>query len=200
MVGTAFNHPLDDINCALCGQCINACPVGALSEKDDTAKVWAALADENKHCIVQFSPAVRIAISEEFGIPMGEISTGKTVAALRRLGFDKVFDTNWSADLTIMEEGNELLQRIQNGGVLPQITSCSPGWIKYCEHHYPDQLDHLSSAKSPQQMFGAIAKTYYAEKAGIDPATIFSCSVMPCTAKKYECARPEMNSSGYTRC
>ena len=196
-VGTAFNHPLDDINCALCGQCINACPVGALSEKDDTAKVWAALADENKHCIVQFSPAVRIAISEEFGIPMGEISTGKTVAALRRLGFDKVFDTNWSADLTIMEEGNELLQRIQNGGVLPQITSCSPGWIKYCEHHYPDQLDHLSSAKSPQQMFGAIAKTYYAEKAGIDPATIFSCSVMPCTAKKYECARPEMNSSGY---
>jgi len=196
-VGPAFMHPMDDINCSLCGQCINACPVGALTEKDDTAKVWAALADENKHCVVQFSPAVRVAISEEFGLPMGAISTGKMVAALRRLGFDKVFDTNWSADLTIMEEGNELLHRIQNGGVLPMITSCSPGWVKYCEHHYPDQLDHLSSAKSPQAMFGAIVKTYYANLAGVDPATIFSCSVMPCTAKKYEAARPELADSGY---
>ncbi len=196
-VGPAFGHNLDDINCALCGQCVNVCPTGALSEKDDTGKVWQALADETKHTIVQFSPAVRIAISEEFGLPMGTISTGKMVAALRRLGFDKVFDTNWSADLTIMEEGNELLDRLQNGGVLPMITSCSPGWIKFCEHHFPDQLDHLSSAKSPQAMFGAMVKTYYPQTEGIDPASIYSVSVMPCTAKKFEAARPELCDSGY---
>lgn len=196
-VGPAFGHNLDDINCALCGQCVNVCPTGALSEKDDTGKVWAALADENKHTVVQFSPAVRIAISEEFGLPMGTISTGKMVAALRRLGFDKVFDTNWSADLTIMEEGNELLDRLQNGGVLPMITSCSPGWIKFCEHHFPDQLDHLSTAKSPQAMFGAMVKTYYPQTEGIDPASIYSVSVMPCTAKKFEAARPELCDSGY---
>lgn len=196
-VGPAFGHPLDDINCTLCGQCINVCPVGALSEKDDTAKVWAALADETKHTIVQFSPAVRIAISEEFGLPMGTISTGKMVAALRHLGFNKVFDTNWSADLTIMEEGNELLDRLKNGGILPMITSCSPGWVKYCENHYPDQLGHLSSAKSPQGMFGAMVKTYYPEVEGVDPASIYSVSVMPCTAKKFEAARPELADSGY---
>lgn len=196
-VGPAFGHSLDDINCALCGQCVNVCPTGALSEKDDTAKVWAALNDETKHTIVQFSPAVRITISEEFGLPMGAISTGKMVAALRRLGFDKVFDTNWSADLTIMEEGHELLDRLQNGGVLPMITSCSPGWVKFCEHHFPDQLDHLSTAKSPQAMFGAMVKTYYPETEGIDPASIYSVSVMPCTAKKFEAARPELADSGY---
>lgn len=196
-VGPAFGHSLDDINCTLCGQCINVCPVGALAEKDDTQKVWDALADEQKHTIVQFSPAVRIAISEEFGLPMGTISTGKTVAALRRLGFDKVFDTNWSADLTIMEEGTELLDRLQNGGKLPMITSCSPGWVKFCENHFPEQLGHLSSAKSPQQMFGAMVKTYYPETEGINASSIYSVSIMPCTAKKYEAARPEMNDSGF---
>lgn len=196
-VGPAFGHPLDDINCTLCGQCINVCPVGALAEKDDTQKVWDALADDDRHTVVQFSPAVRIAIGEEFGLPMGTISTGKTAAALRRLGFDKVFDTNWSADLTIMEEGNELLDRLKNGGKLPMITSCSPGWVKYCENHFPEQLGHLSSAKSPQQMFGAMVKTYYPATDGIDASKIFSASIMPCTAKKFEAARPEMNSSGY---
>ena len=196
-VGPAFGHALDDINCSLCGQCINVCPVGALTEKDDTQKVWDALADDSKHVVVQFSPAVRIAISEEFGLPMGEISTGKLVAALRRMGFNKVFDTNWSADLTIMEEGNELLHRLQNGGTLPMITSCSPGWVKFCENHFPGELDHLSSAKSPQQMFGAMVKTYYPETDGLNAADIYSVSIMPCTAKKFEAARPEMNSSGY---
>ena len=196
-VGPAFGHALDDINCTLCGQCINVCPVGALTEKDDTQKVWNALADDSKHVVVQFSPAVRIAISEEFGLPMGTISTGKLVAALRRMGFNKVFDTNWSADLTIMEEGNELLHRLQNGGTLPMITSCSPGWVKYCENHFPGELDHLSSAKSPQQMFGAMVKTYYPQTDGLNAADIYSVSIMPCTAKKFEAARPEMNSSGY---
>ena len=196
-VGPAFGHALDDINCSLCGQCINVCPVGALTEKDDTQKVWDALADDSKHVVVQFSPAVRVAISEEFGLPAGTISTGKLVAALRRMGFNKVFDTNWSADLTIMEEGNELLHRLQNGGTLPMITSCSPGWVKYCENHFPGELDHLSSAKSPQQMFGAMVKSYYPETDGLNAADIYSVSIMPCTAKKFEAARPEMNSSGY---
>ena len=196
-VGPAFGHALDDINCTLCGQCVNVCPVGALAEKDDTDKVWGALADDSKHVVVQFSPAVRVAISEEFGLPYGTISTGKLVAALRRMGFNKVFDTNWSADLTIMEEGNELLDRINNGGTLPMITSCSPGWVKYCENHYPEQLGHLSSAKSPQAMFGAMVKTYYPQTDGIDAASIYSVSIMPCTAKKYEAARPELADSGY---
>ena len=196
-VGPAFGHALDDINCTLCGQCVNVCPVGALAEKDDTDKVWGALADDSKHVVVQFSPAVRVAISEEFGLPYGTISTGKLVAALRRMGFNKVFDTNWSADLTIMEEGNELLDRINNGGTLPMITSCSPGWVKYCENHYPEQLGHLSTAKSPQAMFGAMVKTYYPQTDGIDAASIYSVSIMPCTAKKYEAARPELADSGY---
>ena len=196
-VGPAFGHALDDINCSLCGQCINVCPVGALTEKDDTQKVWDALANDSKHVVVQFSPAVRVAISEEFGLPAGTISTGKLVAALRRMGFNKVFDTNWSADLTIMEEGNELLHRLQNGGTLPMITSCSPGWVKFCENHFPGELDHLSSAKSPQQMFGAMVKTYYPQTDGLNAADIYSVSIMPCTAKKFEAARPEMNSSGY---
>ncbi len=164
---------------------------------DDTGRVWEALADPKKHVIVQTAPATRVQVGETIGAEPGSIVTGQMVAGLRRLGFDKVFDTDFTADLTILEEGNELLQRIQTGGTLPMITSCSPGWIKFAEHFYPDLLPHLSTCKSPQQMFGALAKTYYAEKAGIDPADIFSVSIMPCTAKKYECTRPEMKSSGY---
>jgi len=197
IVAPAFNHPLDSVNCTLCGQCINVCPVEAIKEKDHIERVWEALGDPNKHVVVQTAPAVRAVLGEEFGLPIGTSVTGKLVAALRRLGFDKVFDTDFSADLTIMEEGHELLDRIKNGGKLPLVTSCSPGWIKYCEHHYPEQLENLSTCKSPQQMFGTLAKTYYAEKEGIDPAGIFSVSVMPCTAKKFEAERPEMNDSGY---
>jgi len=197
VVGPAFDHPLDSINCTLCGQCINVCPVEAIKEKDHIQRVWDALSDPEKHVVVQTAPAVRATLGEEFGFPIGTGVKGKMVAALRRLGFDKVFDTDFSADLTIMEEGNELLYRMNNGGKLPQITSCSPGWIKYCEHHYPELLEHISTCKSPQQMFGALAKTYYAEKEGIDPSKIYSVSIMPCSAKKYECERPEMNDSGY---
>jgi iron-only hydrogenase group A len=174
-----------------------ACPVGALKEKDDTDKVWQALADPDKHVIVQTAPAIRVSLGEEFGESRGAIVTKKLPAALRRLGFDKVFDTDFTADLTIMEEGNEFLERLQHGGKLPLITSCSPGWIKFCEHYYPEFLDNLSTCKSPQQMFGAVAKTYYAQKMGIDPSKIFVVSIMPCTAKKFEAQRPEMNSSGY---
>ncbi|MDF2628249.1 MAG: iron hydrogenase [Symbiobacteriaceae bacterium] len=188
---------IDAAACALCGQCTLVCPTGALTEKDDTEKVWAALMDPTKHVIVQTAPATRVAIGEMFGMPHGAIATGQMVAAIRSLGFDRVFDTNFSADLTIMEEASELVSRLQNGGPLPLITSCSPGWVKYAEHFFPDQLDHLSSCKSPQQMFGAIAKTYYAEKQGIDPKDIVSVSIMPCTAKKFEAARDEMNASGY---
>lgn len=188
---------LNDAACALCGQCIHVCPVGAIYEKDQTAEVWAALADPQKHVIVQTAPAIRVAIGEEMGMEPGSLVTGKLVAALRRLGFDRVFDTDFAADVTIMEEGSELLQRLHNGGTLPMITSCSPGWIKFVEHFYPELLDHLSTCKSPQQMFGALAKTYYAQKAGIDPKDIFMVSIMPCTAKKYECQRDEMNDSGF---
>lgn len=188
---------LDEIACALCGQCIHVCPVGAIYENDQTATVWKALADPTKHVVVQTAPAIRVAIGEEMGMPPGSLVTGKLVAALRRLGFDRIFDTDFSADLTILEEGHELLERLQNQGTLPMITSCSPGWIKFIEHFYPELLDHLSTCKSPQQMFGALAKTYYAEKAGIDPKDIFVVSIMPCTAKKFECERDEMNDSGY---
>jgi NADH-quinone oxidoreductase subunit G len=193
----AMDLPLIESNCIACGQCIMACPVGALYEKDDVDAVWRALQDPTKHVIVQEAPAIRAALGEEFGMPPGTLVTGKMIAALRRLGFDKVFDTNFTADLTIIEEGNELLKRVKEGGTLPMITSCSPGWIKFCEHFYPDLLDHLSTCKSPQQMFGALAKTYYAETAGIDPKDIVSVSIMPCTAKKFEAQRPEMASSGY---
>ncbi len=193
----AMDLPLVESNCVTCGQCILVCPVGALYEKDDVDLVWKALQDPTKHVIVQEAPAIRAALGEEFGMPPGTLVTGKMIAALRRLGFDKVFDTNFTADLTIIEEGNELLKRVKEGGVLPMITSCSPGWIKFCEHFYPDLLDHLSTCKSPQQMFGALAKTYYAELSGIDPKDIVSVSIMPCTAKKFEAQRPEMNSSGY---
>ena len=195
-VGPAFRHGLGEVNCTNCGQCINVCPVGALKEVDHTERVWKALGDPGKHVVVQTAPAVRAALGEEFGMPMGTAVTGKMHAALKRLGFDKVFDTDFSADLTIMEEGNEVIERLTKGGKLPVITSCSPGWIKYCEHTYPELLGNLSSAKSPQQMFGALAKTYYPETSGVDPATVYSVSVMPCTAKKYECQRPEMAQAG----
>ena len=193
----AFNLPIGQTNCINCGQCVMACPVGALYEKDDVNAVWAALQDPTKHVVVQEAPAIRANLGEEFGMPPGSLVTGKMIAALRRLGFAKVFDTNFTADLTIIEEGNELLKRVKEGGTLPMVTSCSPGWIKFCEHFYPDLLDHLSTCKSPQQMFGALAKTYYAKFAGIDPKDIVSVSIMPCTAKKFEASRPEMNSSGY---
>ncbi len=197
VIAPAYDAKLADIACAMCGQCINRCPVGALYEKDAIAGVWAAIADPKKHVVVQTAPAVRVALGEEFGMGQGAIVTGKLAAALRRLGFDAAFDTNFSADLTIMEEGYELIERITKGGVLPQITSCSPGWIKFIEHFYPNLLPNLSTCKSPQQMLGAIAKTYYAEHSGMDPARIVSVSVMPCTAKKFECERPEMRDSGY---
>ncbi len=196
-ITTAFEKSLADSPCVYCGQCINVCPVGALAEKDDTQKVWAALENPNLHVVVQTAPAVRVALGEEFGLKAGSAVTGKMVAALRRLGFDKVFDTDFTADLTIMEEGSELVQRIREGGKLPMLTSCSPGWINFVETYYPDLLPHLSTCKSPQQMFGALAKTYYAKEAGISPENIYVVSIMPCTAKKGESARPEMNSSGY---
>jgi NADH-quinone oxidoreductase subunit G/NADP-reducing hydrogenase subunit HndD len=196
-IGVPFGMQLADSVCVYCGQCINRCPTGALREKNMTSAVWAALGDPGKHVVVQTAPAVRASIGEEFGMTPGSRVTGKMVTGLRMLGFDKVFDTDFSADLTIMEEGSELIHRVKNGGVLPQITSCSPGWIKFIESFYPELLPHLSSCKSPQQMFGALAKTYYAEKAGIDPKDIVVVSIMPCTAKKFECERPEMASSGY---
>ena len=196
-VAPAFDLPLLETNCIACGQCVMVCPVGALYEKDDVDKVWKALDDPTKHVVVQEAPAIRAALGEEFGMPPGSLVTGKMIAALRRLGFDKVFDTNFAADLTIMEEGTELLNRVKTGGTLPMITSCSPGWIKFCEHFYPDLLEHISTCKSPQQMFGTMAKTYYAKTAGIDPKDIVVVSIMPCTAKKFEAQRPEMCASGY---
>lgn len=195
-IGSPFDMGLGDTSCVSCGQCITACPTGALYEKDFLDDVLAAIGDPEKHVIVQPAPSVRAALGEEFGYPMGTDVEGKMAAALRRIGFDRVFDTDFSADLTIMEEAHEFLGRVQNGGVLPMMTSCSPGWIKYCEHYYPDQLAHLSSCKSPQQMFGAIAKTYYAEKMGIDPKNIVCVSVMPCTAKKFEINREDQNAAG----
>ncbi|HEM56268.1 MAG TPA: 2Fe-2S iron-sulfur cluster binding domain-containing protein [Thermodesulfobium narugense] len=187
--------PLIETQCVNCGQCALVCPTGAIVERDDTWKVWEAIADPSKHVVAQTAPSTHVTIGEAFGLPVGTDITGKMVAALRRLGFDAVFDTNWAADLTIMEEGYELIHRIKNNGVLPQTTSCSPGWIKFAEEFYPDLLPHISSCKSPQQMFGPITKTFYAEKKKINPENIFVVSVMPCTAKKYEAARPEINSA-----
>ena len=190
-IGCAFDRDLAEVDCVSCGQCIVACPTGALSEKDDTAKVWAALNDPTKHVVVGPAPSVRVTLGECFGMPIGTNVEGKMVTALRRLGFDQVFDVDNAADFTIMEEGTEFLERLQNGGALPMITSCSPGWIRYCEQHHPDMLPHLSTCKSPQQMFGSLVKSYYAEKMGIDPKDIVVVSVMPCTAKKYEVRREE---------
>lgn len=196
IVGPAGNRPFDKSPCILCGQCVSVCPTGALMLKSEIDKVDHAMS-LGRHVIVQTAPAVRAALGEEFGMKIGTPVTGKMVAALRRLGFEKVYDTDFGADLTIMEEGTELLNRMKNGGVLPMITSCSPGWINYCETYYADQLDHLSSCKSPHQMQGAIIKSYYAEKHGIDPKDIFVVSIMPCTAKKFEKERPEMaNEAG----
>lgn len=195
-IGSAFGMGLGETSCVSCGQCIAVCPTGALQEKDCTSEVFAAIADPSKHVIVQTAPAVRAALGEEFGLPIGTNVEGKMAAALRRLGFDRVFDTDFSADLTIMEEAHEFLDRVKNGGVLPMITSCSPGWVKYCEHYFPDMTENLSTCKSPQQMFGAIAKSYYAEKMGIDPKDIISVSVMPCTAKKFEIGREDEAANG----
>lgn len=195
-IGCAFDKKLNEVACISCGQCIVNCPTGALSERDDTDKVFDAIADPEKVVIVQTAPAVRAALGEMFHMPIGTDVTGKMAAALRRLGFSKVFDTDFSADLTIMEEGTEFINRVQNGGVLPMITSCSPGWIKFCEMYHPNMIPNLSSCKSPQQMFGAVLKTWYAEKNGIDPKDIVSVSVMPCTAKKFEIGRDDQAAAG----
>lgn len=196
VVAPAFEMSLTEVPCISCGQCVNVCPVGALTEKDNTDIVWDALENDDLHVIVQTAPAVRSALGEEFGYEIGTGVTGKMVASLKKLGFDKVFDTNFAADLTIMEEGTELLGRVNNGGKLPMITSCSPGWINYVENFYPEFLENLSTCKSPQQMFGAIAKSYYAEKFDIDPKKIFVVSAMPCVAKKGEIKRVEMEADG----
>ncbi len=192
IITTFEDKGMGNVECTNCGQCIHACPTGALHEVYHKDKVWEALYDDSKHVIVQTAPAVRVAISEPFGEEPGTVATGQMVTALRRLGFDKVFDTNFTADLTIMEEGTELINRINEGGTLPLLTSCSPGWVKFIEHFYPEYLGNVSSCKSPQQMFGALAKTYYAERTNIPPEDIVCVSVMPCTAKKYEAERPEM--------
>lgn len=201
VVGPADELPLNSVNCTNCGQCSLVCPVGALGANDDTNDVWQALLDPKKRAIVQTAPAVRVALGEEFGYPAGTIVTAKMAAALRELGFDDVFDTNFTADLTIIEEGNEFLKRATAAlkgekAVLPMITSCSPGWIKYVEHEFPEFLPHISTCKSPHMMLGALAKTYYADKIGVDPKDVFVVSIMPCTAKKYEVIRPEMFING----
>ena len=195
-IGSAFDMGLGETSCVSCGQCIAVCPVGAIAEKDYIKPVLEAIADPEKVVLVQTAPAVRAGLGECFGLPIGTNVEGKMVAALRRLGFDKVFDTDFAADLTIMEEANEFLDRVKNGGKLPLITSCSPGWVKYCEHYFPEMTENLSSCKSPQQMFGAVAKTYYAEKMGIDPKNIVMVSIMPCTAKKFEIGRDDQSAAG----
>ena len=195
-IGCAFEEPLSYVSCVGCGQCIVSCPTGALTEKDNTQQVIDAINDPEKVVIVQTAPAVRAALGEEFGMPIGTNVEGKMAAALRRLGFDKVFDTDFGADMTIMEEANEFISRVKNGGTLPMITSCSPGWIKFCEHYYPDLIENLSTCKSPQNMTGALIKTWYAQMEGIDPNNIVSVSVMPCTAKKFEIMRNDESAAG----
>ncbi len=195
-VACAFEANLNDSTCVSCGQCIVVCPTGAITMKDDTQKVWDALADPTKYVVVQTAPSVRATLGEAFGMPIGTNVTGKMAASLRRLGFDGVFDTDFAADLTIMEEATEFLHRFQNGGTLPLITSCSPGWVKYCETFHPDFIPNLSTCKSPQQMFGATAKTYYAQMIGKDPKDIFVASIMPCTAKKFEVGREDQAAAG----
>ena len=193
-ISTVGDHSLNDVNCTFCGQCIEACPTGALHEKETIDDVWVKLKDPDTYVVVQTAPAVRVALGEEFGMPIGTNVTGKMVTALKRLGFDKVFDTNTGADFTIMEEANEFVERFTQNGVLPMITSCSPGWVKYIEMNYPELLPHLSTCKSPHQMFGALVKTYFAQKEGIDPSKIYMVSVMPCIAKKFERQREEMKN------
>ena len=195
-IGCAFEQDLGDVACVSCGQCIVVCPTGAIGEKDNTADVWKALADPTKHVIVQTAPSIRVTLGEAFGMPIGSNVKGKMVSALRQLGFDAVFDTDLAADMTIVEEANELVERIKNGGTLPMITSCSPGWVKFCEHYYPDFVDNLSSCKSPQQMFGAIAKTWYAKRMKLDPKDVVVVAVMPCTAKKFEIGRDDQAAAG----
>jgi len=195
-ISCAFEAPLEESPCISCGQCVVACPTGALSERDCSAKVWNAISNPEKHVIVQTAPSVRATLGEAFGMPIGTDVEGKMVAALRRIGFDKVYDTDLAADLTIMEEATEFLNRYKNGETLPMITSCCPGWVKYCEMHHPEFIPNLSSCKSPQQMFGAISKTYYAEKMGLAPEDIFTVSIMPCTAKKFEQFREDQNAAG----
>ncbi len=195
IVGPVFNQSMQDVDCMQCGQCVLNCPVGALSEKENIHVVLQALQDKRKTVIVQTAPAVRASLGEEFGLPIGTRVTGKMTAALRRCGFDRVYDTNFGADLTIMEEGNELLKRLQTGGVLPMFTSCSPGWVRYVEFEYPELIPHLSTAKSPHMMFGSIVKSYWAKQKGIDPEDIFVVSIMPCTAKKSEIVRIENRTS-----
>ena len=188
-IGCAFDEDLGNVSCVSCGQCIVVCPTGAIYEKDETDKVWAALADPSKHVIIQTAPSTRVTLGECFGLPVGTNVQGRMVAALRRLGFAGVYDTDFAADLTIMEEAHEFVERVQEGGTLPMITSCSPGWVKFCEHKYPEFIPNLSTCKSPQQMFGAIAKSWYASKMGLDPKDVFVASAMPCTAKKFEVGR-----------
>ena len=195
-IASAFEQPLDNTSCVSCGQCIVVCPTGAIAEKDDTDKVWAALADPTKHVVVQTAPSIRATLGECFNMPIGTNVQGKMVAAARRLGFDKVFDTDFAADLTIMEEATEFLHRFTEGGAMPLITSCSPGLVKYCETYFPDFIPNLSSCKSPQQMFGAVAKTYYAQKMGLDPKDIVVVAVMPCVAKKFEAGRDNQAAAG----
>ncbi len=196
-IGCAFDSDLGDVACVSCGQCVVVCPTGAIAEKDNTKDVWRAINDPKKHVLVQTAPSIRVTLGEAFGMPVGTNVKGKMVAALRRLGFDGVFDTDIAADLTIVEEANEFLERVKNGSTLPMITSCSPGWVNYCEHYYPDFVENLSTCKSPQQMFGALAKTWYARKMGIDPKDLFVVGIMPCTAKKFEVAREDEAASGY---
>ncbi len=195
-IGSAFGVGLGDTACVSCGQCIVVCPTGALSEHDHTQKVWDAIADPSKYVIVQPAPSIRATLGEAFGMPVGTDVTGKLAAALRRLGFDKVFDTDLAADMTIVEEAHEFVERVTKGGVLPMVTSCSPGWVKFCEHYFPDQLPHLSTCKSPMQMFGATAKTWYAQKLGLDPKDVVVVAVMPCTAKKFEVGRDDQDAAG----
>jgi len=196
-VGTSFDKSIADVDCVNCGQCVTACPVAALRGANMLHEVQEAISNPDLHVVVQVAPSVRVSLGEMFGMPIGTRVTGKMVAALRRCGFDGVFDTDTGADFTIMEEGTELIQRLQNGGKLPQITSCSPGWVKFCEHNYPELLDNLSSAKSPMSMFGALLKSYYAEQKGIDPSKIYVVAIMPCVAKKFEASREEMKGTDY---
>ncbi len=195
-IGCAFDDDLGNVPCVSCGQCIVVCPTGAIAEKDHTGEVWKALADPTKHVIVQTAPSIRVTLGEAFGMPVGTNVQGKMVAALRRIGFHKVFDTDFAADLTIMEEANEFVERVKEGGVLPMITSCSPGWVKFCEHYDPEFIPNLSSCKSPQQMMGAVIKTWYAKKMNLDPKDIFVVGIMPCTAKKFEVGREDEQAAG----